>query len=150
MPQIMPSIATFHAKIESFCEVRLAPVLGKQDYNNLSSYMLGLTMRRALPPLHAGRLNWREIGATCQLSEEGLKVAKREARHGFEALMRWINGPKKPKQAIKPVAVVAAKPFTLRPAQPLRRPLEKPAANGNTIAKPAAQPLRRVAGGKSY
>ncbi|MCE6075466.1 hypothetical protein [Agrobacterium vitis] len=144
MPRLTPSAPVFHRKIETFCEVRLAPALAKSDYQNLRSYMLGLIVRQATPPLHGGRPNWKEIGATCLLSEEGLVTARREGRHAFEAIMRWVTLAQKakaaPAPAPTPVAHPAAAKTMIRPvgmrtvsANSNRRPVERmPAATTAT------------------
>jgi hypothetical protein len=90
MPPLTATI-TFHHKISSFCELRLSAALPKHDYENLRGYMLGLVDRRALPPTNAGRLDWKDIANACDLDGESLRIAKRLAQHGFEAITRWIK-----------------------------------------------------------
>jgi hypothetical protein len=115
MPRLSPSAPIFLRKIESFCDVRLAPVLAKEDYENLRSYMLDLVVRQALPPLHGGRPNWKEIGSTCLLTGEGLKVARREGRHAFEAIMRWVALATKAKEAPAPAPAPVVTKTVIRP-----------------------------------
>lgn len=71
--------------------MRLACALSRHDHENLRSYMLGFITRRARPPQHAGKLDWKEIAAACDLNSESLRVAKRVAQHGFEAIIRWLE-----------------------------------------------------------
>lgn len=86
-----PSSSIFRQKISSFCDMRLACALSRHDHENLRSYMLGFITRRVRPPQHAGKLDWKEIAAACDLNNESLRVAKRVAQHGFEAIIRWLE-----------------------------------------------------------
>ncbi|HBF29853.1 MAG TPA: hypothetical protein DDW73_09555 [Rhizobium sp.] len=95
--------------------MRLAPILTKAEYENLRSYMLDLVVRQALPPLHGGRPNWKEIGSTCLLTGEGLKAARREGRHAFEAIMRWVNAATKAKEAPAPAPAPVVAKSIIRP-----------------------------------
>jgi len=115
MPRLSPSAPIFHRKIETFCDVRLAPILTKAEYENLRSYMLDLVVRQALPPLHGGRPNWKEIGSTCLLTGEGPKAARREGRHAFEAIMRWVNAATKAKEAPAPAPAPVVAKSIIRP-----------------------------------
>jgi hypothetical protein len=115
MPRLSPSAPIFYRKIETFCDVRLAPILTKAEYENLRSYMLDLVVRQALPPLHGGRPNWKEIGSTCLLTGEGLKAARREGRHAFEAIMRWVNAAAKAKEAPAPAPAPVVAKSIIRP-----------------------------------
>ncbi|MBB4008882.1 hypothetical protein [Allorhizobium taibaishanense] len=139
MPRLTPSAPIFHRKIETFCEVRLAPALAKADYQNLRSYMLGLIVRQATPPLHGGRPNWKEIGATCLLSEDGLAIARREGRHAFEAIMRWVTMAQKQKTKAAPAAAPAEKPAaktTASAAKPMIRPVGMRTVSANSNRRP--------------
>lgn len=71
--------------------MRLACALSRHDHENLRSYMLGFVTRRARPPQNAGKLDWKEIAVACDLNSESLRVAKRVAQHGFEAIIRWLE-----------------------------------------------------------
>lgn len=115
MPRLSPSAPIFLRKIENFCDVRLAPVLSKTDYENLRSYMLDLVVRQALPPLHGGRPNWKEIGSTCLLTAEGLKAARRDGRHAFEAIMRWVAAATKAKEPAAPAPAPVVAKGIIRP-----------------------------------
>lgn len=138
MPRLSPSAPIFLRKIENFCDVRLAPVLAKEDYENLRSYMLDLVVRQALPPLHGGRPNWKEIGSTCLLTGDGLKVARREGRHAFEAIMRWVALAAKAKEA--PVAAPAPTPVATKT---IIRPVGMRTLSANTNRRaPEAQVSR--------
>ena len=86
-------IHSFHQKIASFCELRLACALPKHDYDNLRHYMLDFVVRRAMPPQTGNKLDWKEIGLACDLDEDSLRITKRLAKHGFEAIIRWLKGP---------------------------------------------------------
>lgn len=147
MPRLSPSAPIFLRKIENFCDVRLAPVLTKTDYENLRSYMLDLVVRQALPPLHGGRPNWKEIGSTCLLTGEGLKAARREGRHAFEAIMRWVAAATKAKEPAAPAPAPVVAKGIIRPvgmrtisANNNRR---APEPQASRLQKPmmAAQPL---------
>ncbi|WP_180574813.1 hypothetical protein [Agrobacterium vitis] len=133
MPRLTPSAPVFHRKIETFCEVRLAPALAKSDYQNLRSYMLGLIVRQATPPLHGGRPNWKEIGATCLLSEEGLAIARREGRHAFEAIMRWVTLAQKAKAVPAPAPTPVARPAA---AKTIIRPVGMRTVSANSNRRP--------------
>ncbi|WP_250940483.1 hypothetical protein [Allorhizobium sonneratiae] len=127
--------------------MRLQPALNSADYENLRSYMLGLVMRQALPPLHGGRPNWKEIGATCRLSAEGQKIARREGRHAFEAIMRWLNSGKKPKEKAAAQPVPAAAKAPVRPAAtvtPLRGSMPANGNNRSVEPRPTAPIFVRV------
>lgn len=91
MPRLPASSSVFRQKISSFCDMRLACALSRHDHENLRSYMLGFITRRARPPQHAGKLDWKEIAVACDLNSESLRVAKRVAQHGFEAIIRWLE-----------------------------------------------------------
>lgn len=91
MPRLPASSSVFRQKISSFCDMRLACALSRHDHENLRSYMLGFITRRARPPQHAGKLDWKEIAMACDLNSESLRVAKRVAQHGFEAIIRWLE-----------------------------------------------------------
>lgn len=53
--------------------------------------MLGFVARRQTPPQNAGKLDWKEIAMACDLDGESLRVAKRVAPHGFDAIIRWLK-----------------------------------------------------------
>ncbi len=137
MPRLSPSAPIFHRKIETFCDVRLAPILPKADYENLRSYMLDLVVRQALPPLHGGRPNWKEIGSTCLLTGEGLKAARREGRHAFEAIMRWVNAATKAKEPPAPAPTPVVAKSIIRPVG-----VHTMSANNNRRAPETTQATR--------
>lgn len=94
MPRLPASSSVFSQKISSFCDMRLACALSSHDHENLRSYMLGFVARRARPPQNAGKLDWKEIAVACDLDSESLRVAKRVAQPGFEAIIRWLEETK--------------------------------------------------------
>jgi hypothetical protein len=91
MPRRPASSSVFSQKISSFCDMRLACAMSSYDHENLRSYMLGFVTRRARPPQNAGKLDWKEIAVACDLNSERLRIAKRVAQPGFEAIIRWLE-----------------------------------------------------------
>ncbi|OMQ41990.1 hypothetical protein C6558_24735 [Ensifer sp. NM-2] len=111
-------VHSFHQKIASFCELRLARALPKHDYDNLRHYMLDFVTRRAMPPQSGNKLDWKEIGLACDLDDDSLRITKRLAKHGFEAIIRWLKGPSASKPDRK---APAAQGWVKAPAAPARR-----------------------------
>lgn len=91
MPRLPASPSVFRQKISSFCDLRLACTLSSHDHENLRSYMLGFVTRREKPPQNAGKLDWKQIAMACDLNGESLRFAKQVARHGFDAIIRWLE-----------------------------------------------------------
>ncbi|WP_156585493.1 hypothetical protein [Ensifer sp. Root31] len=118
MPPLTAPVHSFHQKIASFCELRLARALPKHDYDNLRHYMLDFVTRRAMPPQTGNKLDWKEIGLACDLDDDSLRITKRLAKHGFEAIIRWLKGPSasKPDRKAPP-----AQGWVKAPAAPARR-----------------------------
>ncbi|MBP1871471.1 hypothetical protein LPJGGPFB_03492 [Ensifer adhaerens] len=118
MPPLTAPVHNFHQKIESFCELRLARALPKHDYDNLRHYMLDFVVRRAMPPQTGNKLDWKEIGLACDLDDDSLRITKRLAKHGFEAIIRWLKGPSASKPDRK---VPTGQGWVKAPAAPARR-----------------------------
>ena len=118
MPPLTAPVHSFHQKIASFCELRLARALPKHDYDNLRHYMLDFVTRRAMPPQTGNKLDWKEIGLACDLDDDSLRITKRLAKHGFEAIIRWLKGPSASKPDRK---TPAAQGWVKAPAAPARR-----------------------------
>ncbi|NOV17658.1 hypothetical protein E5S70_16470 [Ensifer adhaerens] len=118
MPPLTAPVHSFHQKIASFCELRLARALPKHDYDNLRHYMLDFVTRRAMPPQTGNKLDWKEIGLACDLDDDSLRITKRLAKHGFEAIIRWLKGPSASKPDRK---APAAQGWVKAPAAPARR-----------------------------
>jgi hypothetical protein len=95
MSRLPASPSVFRQKIASFCDLRLACALSTQDHENLRGYMLGFVARRQTPPQNAGKLDWKEIAMACDLNGESLRVAKRRAQHGLDAIVRWFEETEK-------------------------------------------------------
>lgn len=91
MSRLPASPSVFRQKISSFCDLRLACALSTQDHENLRGYMLGFVARRQTPPQNAGKLDWKQIAMACDLNGESLRFAKQVARHGFDAIVRWLE-----------------------------------------------------------
>ncbi|WP_162250496.1 hypothetical protein [Ensifer sp. Root127] len=80
--------------------------------------MLDFVNRRAMPPQTGNKLDWKEIGLACDLDDDSLRITKRLAKHGFEAIIRWLKGPSASKPDRK---APAAQGWVKAPAAPARR-----------------------------
>ena len=90
---IMNSTArSFQRKIAGFCEIRLATLVSPAEPERLTAYMLALVNDQALPPMKGKIVDWTEIAAACRLAAKPSTKLMRVGQHGFDAIIRWVNG----------------------------------------------------------
>lgn len=53
--------------------------------------MLALVNDQALPPMEGKTVDWTEIAAACRLAAKPSTKLMRVGRHGFDAIIRWVN-----------------------------------------------------------
>jgi hypothetical protein len=80
----------FQAKISSFCDVRVAPLVTQSELEGIRKFLLSLVKWVQQPPMRNGKPDWQATAAAIGMPPELSAELKKNLRLGLEAISRWV------------------------------------------------------------